>query len=116
MKGSVVPWAVAPLALAVCSALQTARAQQAAEKLERIEVTGSRLISSDVESASPIAIIRAEDIRLEGFQNLELLLNNFPQFVGDQGNRSSNNALGTATADLRGLGEASTLVLLNGRR
>lgn len=116
MHREVVPSRVAPLALAVASAFQLAHAQQPAQKLEKIEITGSRIISSDVESPSPVAIIRAEDVKLEGFQHLELLLNNFPQFVGDQGNRVSNFATGTATADLRGAGAASTLVLLNGRR
>jgi outer membrane receptor protein involved in Fe transport len=95
----------------------TASAQAAAERLERIEITGSRLpTSSDIDTPSPVAIVRAEDIRLEGYQSLELVLNNYPQFVADQGNRVSNGASGTATADLRGLGAQRTLVLLNGRR
>jgi iron complex outermembrane receptor protein len=106
--------AVAGLAL---SALGTAHAQQAGERLERIEVTGSRLpVASDSESTSPVAIVSAEDLRLEGFQSLELILNNYPQFQADQGTRISNGATGTATANLRGLGASRTLVLFNGRR
>jgi len=72
------------IAAAVASALQLVHAEQAVEKGERIEVTGSRLaVSSDVASASPIAVIRAEDIKNEGFQSLELILNNYPQFFPD---------------------------------
>jgi iron complex outermembrane recepter protein len=106
------------IALAVVAALPSANAQQAVEKAERIEVTGSRIApsSSDVDSPSPIAIISAQDIRLEGYQNLELILNNYPQFVPDQGNRLSNGATGTATANLRGLGPGRSLVLVNGKR
>jgi outer membrane receptor protein involved in Fe transport len=105
------------IALAVASALGTASAQQAGvERMERVEITGSRILSSDVESPSPIAIITAKDVKVEGYQDLELILNNFPQFVPDQGNRLSNGATGTATANLRGLGAARTLVLVNGKR
>src|SRR5258706_9746619 len=105
------------VALAVLAALPSAYAQQAVEKGERIEVTGSRLAtSSDVESASPIAVIKAEDIKMDGFQSIELVLNNYPQFFADQGNRISNSATGTATANLRALGPERTLVILNGKR
>jgi iron complex outermembrane receptor protein len=106
--------AVAGLAL---SALGSAHAQQAAERLERIEITGSRLpAASDSDSTSPVAIVSAEDLRVEGFQSLELILNNYPQFQADQGTRISNAATGTATANLRALGANRTLVLFNGRR
>ena len=105
------------VAAAFAAVVPWANAEQAVEKGERIEITGSRLAtSSDAESASPVAVIRAEDIRMEGFQSLELVLNNYPQFAGDQGNRISNSASGTATVNLRALGAQRTLVLLNGRR
>jgi iron complex outermembrane receptor protein len=98
-------------------ALGLAHAQSAPEKLERIEITGSRLpAASDSDSTSPVAIVSAEDLRVEGFQSLELILNNYPQFQADQGTRISNGATGTATANLRGLGANRTLVLFNGRR
>ena len=116
MRSTIRPRAGAALALAVCAGFQTARAQQAVQTGERIEVTGSRLVSSDAESASPIAIVRAEDIRMDGYGSIELMLNNYPQLLGDQGNRISNGASGTATADLRGLGAQRTLVLMNGKR
>jgi iron complex outermembrane receptor protein len=98
-------------------ALGLAHAQSPPEKLERIEITGSRLpAASDSDSTSPVAIVSAEDLRVEGFQSLELILNNYPQFQADQGTRISNGATGTATANLRGLGASRTLVLFNGRR
>ena len=104
-------------ALAALAAGLPSHAQQAAEKMERIEVTGSRLpTSSDAETPSPVAIIHAADIRVDGLQSLELVLNNYPQFAADQGTRISNGATGTATANLRALGAQRTLVLVNGRR
>ena len=110
-------WKVRGLVLAVASVFATAHAQQAAEHVERIEVTGSRLpTSSDIDTPSPVTIITAKDIKVEGYQNLELILNNFPQLVPDQGNRLSNSATGTATANLRGIGPGRTLVLVNGKR
>lgn len=74
-----------PLAVAVLAVTSATHAQQAADRSEKIEVTGTRLPSSDADSASPIAVIRAEDIRLEGHQHLELLLANYPQITGAQG-------------------------------
>jgi iron complex outermembrane recepter protein len=91
-------------------------AQAAPPVRDRIEVTGSRLVDVDVESASPITTIRAEEIRAAGYESLELVLNNLPQLVADQGSRVSNGASGTATADLRGLLPQRTLILVNGRR
>jgi iron complex outermembrane recepter protein len=76
----------------------------------------SRIVTTDVESASPIAIINAADIKSSGYPTLELILNNFPQLVADQGTRISNGATGTSTANLRGFFAERTLVLVNGRR
>jgi iron complex outermembrane recepter protein len=98
------------------AALAQAPADPAADRKERIEVTGSRIVTSDVDSASPIAIIHAEEIKGEGYGTLELILNNFPQLVADQGSRISNGASGTSTVNLRGLLPSRTLVLVNGRR
>jgi outer membrane receptor protein involved in Fe transport len=108
--------AMAALAVAVVSALHSARAEQAVEKGERIEVTGSRLASSDVESASPIAIIKAEELKIDGFPTLELILANWPQIYTDYGNRINNGQSGAATVGLRGLGAQRTLTLLDGHR
>src|SRR5712664_1474599 len=95
----------APLALA-----------QTAERVEKIEITGSRIPSPNLESASPIAVITAQDIKMEGISKVEDLLNNLPQVFADYGSTVSNGATGTATVNLRNLGSARTLVLVNGRR
>jgi outer membrane receptor protein involved in Fe transport len=93
-------------------------AQQAApvEKVEKIEVTGSRIATPNLESVSPITTIDAAAIKVDGLRSVENLLNNLPQVFAAQGAAVSNGATGTATVNLRGLGATRTLVLVNGRR
>ncbi len=109
---------VAATQVALAMMAVQAQAQQPAPKAgERIEVTGSRIpLQQNVESTSPISVISADDIKIEGVRNVENLLNNMPQVFADQGSTVSNGASGTATVDLRSLGADRTLVLVNGRR
>ncbi|TLU64913.1 TonB-dependent receptor [Thalassotalea litorea] len=88
----------------------------AEEEVERIEVTGSRIKRTDMESASPVFITSAEEIKLSGFTRIEDLLNTLPQIEAGQTAFQSNGASGTANLDLRGMGPNRTLVLVNGRR
>ena len=101
------------LALAL-SAAPLAFAQ--AERGERIEVTGTRIPSPNIESTSPVAVVTAADIKLEGVTRIEDMLNSLPQVFADFGATISNGATGTATVNLRNLGATRTLVLMNGRR
>ena len=89
---------------------------QTAERVERIEITGSRIPSPNLESSSPVAVIGADDIKFEGVRNVENLLNNLPQVFADQGGTYANGAVGTAQVNLRGLGAERTLVLVDGKR
>jgi iron complex outermembrane receptor protein len=82
---------------------------------EKITVTGTRIPSANLESTSPITTITATDIKLTAPVSVENLLNMMPQVVADQGNMVSNGSTGTSTVNLRGLGAARTLVLVNGR-
>lgn len=103
------------VALALLAA-PLAFAQQGAQKVEKIEVTGTRIQAPNLEGTSPVSVISAEDIKIEGVRNVENLLNNLPQVFADQGGNISNGASGTATVNLRNLGADRTLVLVNGRR
>ncbi|AIY65885.1 TonB-dependent receptor [Pseudoalteromonas piratica] len=93
-----------------------AEEQQAAEQVERIEVTGSRIKRTDMEGASPVTVMSAEEIKLSGYSRVEDILNQLPQIEAAETSFLSNGASGTATLDLRGLGSNRTLVLVNGRR
>jgi outer membrane receptor protein involved in Fe transport len=86
------------------------------EAIEKIEVTGSRIKRTDLETSSPVQITSAEDIKLSGFTKIEDLLNSLPQIEAAETSFQSNGASGTATLDLRGMGSNRTLVLINGRR
>ncbi|TMG79973.1 MAG: TonB-dependent receptor, partial [Betaproteobacteria bacterium] len=87
-----------------------------AERMEKVTVTGTRIPSPNLESTSPISIITPQDIKFEHPVSIENLINGMPQVAANQGNMLSNAASGTAAVDLRGLGAARTLVLINGRR
>jgi len=104
------------IALALLAA-QIAYAQQpAAEQVERIEITGTRIPQVNVEGPSPVTTLNAQDIKLDGHAKAEDLLNQLPQVFTSQGSASSNGATGTANVNLRNLGPTRNLVLVNGRR
>lgn len=81
-----------------------------------IVVTGSRLRSPNLESASPITVLSPAEIRQTGTTRVEDLVNSLPQVFAGQNSGYSNGSSGTATVNLRGLGSERNLVLVNGRR
>ncbi len=83
---------------------------------QAIVVTGTRLRSPNLESATPVTVVTAEEFALTGTTRVEDLINSLPQVFAGQGGAISNGATGTATLNLRGLGSERTLVLVNGRR
>ena len=112
-------WAV-PLcgALAIApGAMQTALAQdQQAREIEEVVVTGTRLRDPNVISSSQITTVQMEDISDRGITRVEDYLNDLPQISPGQAITASNGASGTATVNVRNLGCARTLVLINGQR
>lgn len=91
-------------------------AEEGVDKVERIQVTGSRIQRTNVVTSSPVMTLSAEDIKASGVTRIEDLLNDMPQVFAAQNSTVSNGSSGTATVDLRGLGSQRTLVLVNGRR
>ena len=81
-----------------------------------IVVTGSRIPSPNLSSTSPVTVLSNREFKVTGTTRVEDLVNSLPQVFAGQTGTISNGATGTATADLRGLGAARTLVLINGRR
>lgn len=97
-----------------------AMAQQGPASDQRVEVTGSRILSIGATSAAPIQVLSAEDIAKSGVTNIQDLLLKNP-VLGTPGiSRTNSNfatsSAGIATVDLRDLGSDRTLVLVNGRR
>lgn len=83
---------------------------------ETIVVTGSRIQRRDLTSTSPLAVVQDEEFKLSGAVNVEQVINTLPQVVPGTTAFSNNPGGGVATLNLRGLGSARTLVLVNGRR
>lgn len=82
-----------------------------------IIVTGSRIQRrANVDTAAPIAVVDAEEFELSGTVNVENVINQLPQVIPGTTSFSNNPGNGTASLNLRGLGSARTLVLVNGRR
>jgi iron complex outermembrane receptor protein len=104
------------VAVAMGSAYAQDTTAAAPESMQRVEVTGSRIATANLDSASPVTVVSAKDIKLEGVRSVENLLNNLPQVFADQGGSISNGSTGTATVNLRNFGADRTLVLVNGRR
>lgn len=84
--------------------------------VQEVVITGSRIRQPNLTTASPVTSVSNQEIRLEGAQRVEDLLNNLPQVFADQGLGQANGADGTATVNLRGLGANRTLVLIDGIR
>ena len=83
---------------------------------EAIVVTGSRIQRRDLTSTSPLATVQDEEFKLSGAVNVEQVINTLPQVVPGATSFSNNPGGGVATLNLRGIGTARTLVLVNGRR
>lgn len=103
---------------AVAQQQQNVEEQSTADaSVERIQVTGSRIRRTDIETASPIAVVSSEEIRASGYTRIEDLMATMPQLeTAGQNAFVANGAAGVANLNLRGLGANRTLVLINGRR
>jgi len=90
----------------------------AQQTLERVEITGSNIRRVEAETASPVQVISREEIEKSGKRTVGEYLQTLS--VDNQGSVPTGFGNGFATGSiavsLRGLGAASTLVLLNGRR
>jgi iron complex outermembrane receptor protein len=93
-------------------------AQTPAPGLQRVEITGSNIRRADVETAAPVQTFTREDIVNSGKGSVAEFLQTLT--VDNQGSVpttfGNGFASGASGISLRGLGVASTLVLINGRR
>jgi iron complex outermembrane recepter protein len=106
----------APAVLLSPAALAQEQDQDASDSMDEVIVTGSRIVSPNLQSISPITAIGAEELNIAGKARIEDVLNQLPQAFAAQGSNISNASDGTASVDLRGLGSQRTLVLVNGKR
>jgi len=79
--------------------------EESAEKVERIEVTGSRIKRVDMATDLPITVIDREAIELSGESSVaDLLRNTTFNSLGSFRPQSGSSAQGATTVSLRGLG------------
>ncbi len=85
----------------------------------KIDVTGSNVRRSEVESALPVQVIAHEDILRSGATTTAELMSRVSANIlgfNDQLSVGDNVRPGLSSVNLRGIGDGSTLVLVNGRR
>ncbi|MBS0449138.1 MAG: TonB-dependent receptor [Proteobacteria bacterium] len=88
------------------------------QQLERVEITGSAIRRIDAETAVPVTVLKVDELKKQGITTVEQVLANITAVQVQQG---TSQVIGAGTggasfADLRGIGQNKTLVLLNGRR
>jgi iron complex outermembrane receptor protein len=91
----------------------------AAEEVDEVVVTGSRIRRSETTTEAPVTVIDAKAVEERGFVQIGQALNeltaNMPQFALAAGNGAAAGN-GQQFPNLFGLGAGRTLTLVNGRR
>ena len=113
----------ATLAMALASLPAPVALAQPSEVIERIVVTGSRILRQDLVANSPIVTVDSDLLQTTAGIGVESMLNQLPQFMPsltEHDSRplaaSANTTPGASTVSLRGLGSQRTLTLIDGRR
>ena len=83
---------------------------------DEIVVTGSRIVSANVVSSSPVTTIDEGAFERRGVIDAVDVLNTLPSVTAAQDSNVSNGATGTSSLNLRGLGANRNLVLIDGKR
>src|SRR4051812_46515455 len=112
------------IAGALCATVwaDTAAAQAAADgstEVGEIVVTGSRIRRDTFNAPTALSVVTAEAIRESGNTSVGELLLEQPIINPNTNSQNSSSTLflaGQTRADIRGLGAARTLVLMDGRR
>lgn len=87
------------------------------ERVERIQITGSRIQRTDMEGSVPITTFDRDMIDLSGETSAaDFIRNTTFNTAGSFRPQSGSAAQGTSSVNLRGLGSDRTLVLIDGRR
>lgn len=107
--------------LALPGAARAQASPERPEKLEKVEVTGSAIKRLADEGALPVQVITRAEITRSGVTTAAELMANVSAASngltdGVSIGTGGKDQMGLNSANLRGLGTSSTLVLLNGRR
>ncbi|KEK28737.1 MULTISPECIES: TonB-dependent receptor [Shewanella] len=86
------------------------------KKVERIEVTGSRIKRTDMEAASPVLVMNRDELEATGMISIGDILQTIPAAGSALNTAFNNGGDGSTNMDLRNLGAQRLLVLVNGKR
>lgn len=95
---------------------QDAPAESETQTLDRIEVTGSRIVIPGLTTNSPVTSVSREEFTRTQPVAVEEFIRQLPSVSPAMGPGTNNGSGGAAEIDLRGLGSNRTLVLIDGRR
>jgi len=99
--------------------MHAAFAQEAAEQpIQRVEITGSSIKRIAAEASLPVQTFSQKDIQRTGVTSVTDFIQQLPVMQGFTASSDSvgGGGGGLTTASIHGVGEAYTLVLVNGRR
>ena len=116
--GASIKLALCSSALAISSQSMAAE-DQGAKSIDRIEVTGSRILREGAIAPAPVTVISGDDLVNTGAVNIGEALNKLPALGNTFSLSNSGRFIGTAglnILDLRNMGTDRTLVLVNGKR
>ena len=107
--------------MALCAggiAVPAVAQQQQPQQMQRVEITGSNIKRVETEGVAPVEVITREQIERTGQPTIAEVLRNLPANSGNSFGESFSNSFapGAAGISLRGLGQKTTLVLINSRR
>lgn len=86
------------------------------EYVEEIVVTGSRIPRVELTTAAPVTVLNRTQIESSGRPSIGDILQSIPEQSNAINTQFNNGGDGATRVNLRGLGTARTLVLVNGRR
>lgn len=89
-----------------------------AQEAQRVEITGSAIKRIAGETAVPVTIIKIDDLKKTGVTSTEQILQSLSavQLTVNAAQSIGSGSGGATFADVRGIGQDKTLVLLNGER
>ena len=107
--------------MALCAggiAVPAVAQQQQPQQMQRVEITGSNIKRIEAETVAPVDVISRQEIERSGQPTIAEVLRNLPANSGSSFSESFSNSFapGAAGISLRGIGQKTTLVLINGRR
>ncbi len=111
--------AIAGLAMTAAPVIAQDEAVEGEEEeatLDRVQVTGSRIINPIVTSSAPVTEIGEQEFDFTGTTRVEDLLQDYPQVGIGSDSFINNGSQGFPSVSLRGLGSVRTLTLVNGQR